>query len=105
MQVFQDVLFFSIKTQKQRINSTYLVSVGCGRLAEGKGHETDSICLFFCFYVLRSLKKEDFFENLHVLSSFVQLKGVLLISCVFWILSQTQSKMVQIHRRSVLFVT
>ena len=30
-----------IKTEKQAINSTYLVSVGCGRLAEGKGHETD----------------------------------------------------------------
>ena len=29
------------KTWKQTINLTYLVSVGCGRLAEGKGHETD----------------------------------------------------------------
>ena len=31
------------QTQKkpQTINSTYLVSVGCGRLVEGKGHETD----------------------------------------------------------------
>ena len=28
---------YNIKTN----NSTYLVSVGCGRLAEGKGHETD----------------------------------------------------------------
>ena len=32
---------YNIKTEKQTINSTYLVSVGCGRLAEGKGHETD----------------------------------------------------------------
>ena len=29
------------QTEKQTINSTYLVSVGCGRLEEGKGHETD----------------------------------------------------------------
>ena len=28
-------------TEKQTINSTYLVSGGCGRLAEGKGHEND----------------------------------------------------------------
>ena len=41
-------------------------------------------CLFFCFYVVCSLKKEDFLENLHVLSCFVQLKSILLISRVFW---------------------
>ena len=34
-------------------------------------------CLFFCFYVVRSVEKEDFLENLHVLSCFVQLKSVL----------------------------
>ena len=45
-------------------------------------------CLFFCLYVVCSLKKEDFLENLHVLSCFVQLESVLLISCVFWILFQ-----------------
>ena len=33
---------YYIKTEKTTtVNSTYLVSVGCGRLAEGKGHETD----------------------------------------------------------------
>ena len=48
-------------------------------------HKTSWInCLFLCFYVVRSLK-EDFLENLHVLSCFVQSKKVLLISCVFWI--------------------
>ena len=31
-------------------------------------------------------EKEDFLENLHVLSCCVQLKSVLLICCVFWIL-------------------
>ena len=30
---------YNIKTEK-KIDSTYLMSVRCGRLAEGKGHET-----------------------------------------------------------------
>ena len=51
MQIFEEVLFLKLrtkqqtnknkKTEKHTINSTYLVSGGCGRLAEGKGHETD----------------------------------------------------------------
>ena len=32
---------YNIKRKTQTINSTYLVSVRCGRLAEGKGHETN----------------------------------------------------------------
>ena len=44
MQMFQEVPLFhatyNIKTERQTINSTYPVSVRCGRLAEGKGHET-----------------------------------------------------------------
>ena len=53
--MFEEVLFFKLGKQKkkrkkerkenkekQTINLTYLVSVGCGRLAEGKGHETNS---------------------------------------------------------------
>ena len=32
---------YKIKTGKQTINSTYLLSVGSGRLAEGNGHEAD----------------------------------------------------------------
>ena len=37
------------------------------------------IALSFCFYVsvVHSLGKEDFLDNLHILSCFVQLKGVL----------------------------
>ena len=31
---------YNIKTEKQTINSTYLASVGCGRLAEVKGLKT-----------------------------------------------------------------
>ena len=40
------------------------------------------VLVFFCFYVVRSLEKEDFFENLHILSRFVQLKSVLFNLCV-----------------------
>ena len=36
---------YNIKTEKTTtVNSTYLVSFGCGRLAEGKWHETD-LCI------------------------------------------------------------
>ena len=64
------------KTRKTNY-STHLVSFGCGRLAEGKRHETESKrlssfyqpptsywhkiswinCSFFCFVVVRSFKK------------------------------------------------
>ena len=45
MQIFEEVLFFKLRTttEKQTINSTYLVSVGYGRLAEVKGHEIESV--------------------------------------------------------------
>ena len=33
---------YNQETEKQTINSIYPVSVGCGRLAEGKRRETDS---------------------------------------------------------------
>ena len=39
----------------------------------------------FVFLSCTQLEKEDFLENLQVLSCFIQLKNVLLISCVFWI--------------------
>ena len=43
VQILEEVLFFKLRTtEKHTFNSTYLVSVGCGRLAEGNGHETDS---------------------------------------------------------------
>ena len=41
--------------------------------------------LVFLFLCCMQLGKEDFLENLHVLSCFVQLKSVLLISSVFWV--------------------
>ena len=63
------------ETEKQLINSTYLVSVRCGRLEEGKGVRVNSVpfsfrqpptskltqdklnCLFSFFYVVHSLKR------------------------------------------------
>ena len=50
------------------------------------------------------LEKEDFFENLHVLSCFVRLKSVLLISCVFWIFfsERWQSTLFQIFSKYFL---
>ena len=44
--IFEEVFFFKLRTtttkrKKETINSTYLVSVGCGRLTEGKRHEID----------------------------------------------------------------
>ena len=38
--------------KKKKINSTYLVSVGCGRLAEGKGHciNQDAVSMYISIY-------------------------------------------------------
>ena len=46
------------------------------------------ISWFNCFLLYCTwLEKENYIENVHVLSCFVLLKSVLLISCVFWILT------------------
>ena len=45
----------NIKTEEKKHNSSYLVSVGSGRLAEGKGHETDFSLV--SSYVVHSLNK------------------------------------------------
>ena len=58
-------------------------------LAEGEGHES---------YIVRSLEKEDFLENLHILSCLVQLKSVLFnLLCVLDLFSEC--------RQSTLFQT
>ena len=44
--------------EKQTINLTYFVSVRCGRLAEGKGHETGSE--FARFILFPPIKKRSF---------------------------------------------
>ena len=47
------------------------------------------ISWFNCFLLYCSeLEKDDYIENVHVLSCFVLSKSVLLISCVFWIFFQ-----------------
>ena len=50
----------------------------------------NSLLFFFLLLLLccTYLEKEDFLENLHVLFCCVQLKSVLLISCVFWVVIQ-----------------
>ena len=52
----------------------------------------------FCFYVVPSLEKEDFLENSHILSYFFQLKSVLFnLLCVLGLISERkQSTMFQI---------
>ena len=58
MQIFDVIIFFKLRTiQQKTVKPTYLCP----------------------------LEKDDYIENLHVLSCFVFLKSVLLISCVFWI--------------------
>ena len=73
---FEEVLFFKLRTaekqkKKKTNNSAYLVSVRFGRLAwvslmpfsfhqppVSNWHKTSWMnCLFFCFYIVRSLKK------------------------------------------------
>ena len=71
MQIFDVIIFFEL--QQKTVKPTYLCPLGARKLAEGKGHET------------ALLEKDDYIENLHVLSCSVLLKSVLLISCVFWI--------------------
>ena len=68
------------------------MSVGCGRLflPPPAFHVQLTVgklnwLFVFLFLCCTSLEKEDFLENANVLSCFIQLKSVLLISCVFWI--------------------
>ena len=42
---------YNNKTEEQTLNSIYIVSVGRGRLADGKGHETQEA--FFCLFVCK----------------------------------------------------
>ena len=71
MQIFEEVIFFKLRTttknknkttttEKQTIHSAYLVSVGCRRLAEGEGHETDSSKKCARFVLFRLIKKCSF---------------------------------------------
>ena len=46
-----------------------------GSISASKWHKLSE--LIVCFYVVRSLEKDNFLKNLHILSCFVQLKSVL----------------------------
>ena len=43
MHIFEEVLFFKRRTTQKQNNSISLCQLDAGRLAEGKGHETDSM--------------------------------------------------------------
>ena len=62
--------FSTPRTTKINNQFTYLLPVGCLD-ASGREKAQDSLC------VVRSFEKEDFFENLSILTSCVQSKSVL----------------------------
>ena len=56
MQIFDVIIFFKLRTiQQKTVNSTYLVSVGFGRLEEGKGLPRK----FARFVLFRLIKKRS----------------------------------------------
>ena len=60
-------------------------------LAEGRGHETEWIA---CFCIVRIFDKEDFPENLRILSCFVQVKGILFyLLCAFDLFQNSGSQL------------
>ena len=94
MQIFEQVLFFKLRTTANQKNKQLIqlifsqLDVGCWW--REKGHETHlffssaslphltdkrsvelTVC-FFCFRVVSNLKKKDLLENVHVLSCFWQ---------------------------------
>ena len=77
VRIFEEVLFFRAtynrKTAKHTISLLSLCQFDAGMLAEG-----------VCFYVVRSLEREDFLENSHVLSCIVQSKSVLFNLLCVW---------------------
>ena len=91
---------YNRKTEKQTINSTYFVSVGYGRLAEGKGTRLTDVIKKRAWRKLYDainrlcLKKKNIEEEKEAGGNrridiagkcFLRLKSVLLITCVFWI--------------------
>ena len=59
---------------------------------KGQRSQGTKISWFNCFLLYcTQLEKDDYIENLHVLSCSVLLKSLLLISCVFWVFFQNAS--------------
>ena len=86
MQIFDVIISFELRTiQQKTVKPTYLCPLGARKLAEGKGMRVNSSKQLL---LSRELERDDYIENLHVLSCFILLKSVLLISCVFWIFFQ-----------------
>ena len=102
MQIFDVIIFFELRTiQQKTVKPTYLCpsqAVPCpfpssSFLAPNRQSGFNCV-LLYC----TELEKDDYIDNLHVLSCSVLLKSVLLISCVFWIffLERWQSTLFQI---------
>ena len=99
MQIFGEVLFFKSR-------ALFLPPASHIQLTQDKLNS-----LFFFKNIIKKkflcctqLEKDDLLENLHVLSCVVQLKSVLLISCVFWIFfsDRWQSTLFQIFFEETL---
>ena len=85
MQIFEEVLLFKLRTTEKTENQTISLVPQRSRFsAYLSWPELLISCLFFCFSVVPSLRKTTS-SKLCTFCRFVQLKSVLLISCVFWI--------------------
>ena len=79
MQIFDVIIFFELcATQQKTVKPTCLCPLGARKISWFNSF------LLYC----TQLEKDDYIENLHVLSCSILLKSVLLISCVFWIFFQ-----------------
>ena len=76
MHIFDVIIFFKLHTMQ----------LGTFSFHQLPGTQPTKISWFNCFLLYcTQLEKDDYIENVHVLSCFVVLKSVLLFSCVFWI--------------------
>ena len=96
---------YNIKTEekkKKKKNQLILRQLDVGGWRKEKGTRLTIIQLVLCQLDVGGwwkLEKEDFLKNVHVLSCFIQLKSVLLISCVFWMFFQNAgSQLFQIFK-------
>ena len=84
VQIFEEVLFFKLRTKKQQHKNKQLIQlILCQSGVGGWWKEKDMRLTLLYVACKRGLP-----QNWHVLSCFVRLKSILLISCVFWIFFQ-----------------
>ena len=76
MHIFDVIIFFKLHTMQ----------LGTFSFHQLPGTQPTKISWFNCFLLYcTQLEKDEYIENLHVLSCSILLKSILLISCVFWI--------------------